>query len=113
VRVDEARSSSYLFDAVAIEVAHDARGLELTNRVLAGDEPADGEVGFDIDRHSVQIPLPVPGEEQGGLAQGLRGQRARVDRGPAWPGSFTRWNERAEWPSRPDGRSRASGRRGR
>ena len=37
--------------------------------------------GSRSTQHAVEVPLLVARQEQGGLAQGLRGQRARVDGG--------------------------------
>ena len=83
VRVDEPSGAAHQVDPVAIEVRVDPLDLQVADRVLALEEPRDRELGIEVDQHAVQVPLPVARQEQGGLAQGLRGQRAGVDGGAA------------------------------
>ena len=75
------------------------------------EEPRDRELRIEVDQHAVELPLPVAREEQRGLAQGLRWQRAGVDGGAPGLGFAVRRWRRACRSTRP-GRRRAH-RRGR
>ncbi len=81
VRVDEPSGAAHQVDPVAIDVRVDPLELQVADRVLALEEPRDRHLRIQVDQHAVEVPLPVARQEQGGLAQGLRGQRAGVDGG--------------------------------
>ena len=81
MRVEEPSLAAHQVDPVAIDVRVDPFELQVADRVLAIEEPRDRELGIQVDQHAVEVPLPVARQEQRGLAQGLRGQRARVDGG--------------------------------
>ena len=83
MRVDEPSLAAHQVDPVPIQVGVDPIDLQVANRVLAVEETRDRELRIQVDQHAVELPLPVAREEQRGLAQGLRGQRARVDGGAA------------------------------
>src|ERR1700675_1474977 len=67
-----------LLDAVRLQVADHALDLQLAHRVLSRDQLGDRKAGLHPDRKPPEIELAISGEEQGGLAKGLRGQRAGV-----------------------------------
>ena len=48
-----------------LDVAEHPIRLEVTHGVLAGDQRANRELGLHLDRHAVQVALPVSGQEQG------------------------------------------------
>ena len=83
VRVDEPSVAAHQVDPVAVDVRVDPLELQMADRVLALEEPRDRHLGIQVEQHAVQVPLPVARQEQRGLAQGLRGERARVDGGAA------------------------------
>ncbi len=81
VRVDEPSVTAQQVDPVPFQVGVDPFELQVADRVLVLEETRDRELGIQIDHHTVEVPLPVARQEQGGLAKGLRWQRARVDGG--------------------------------
>ena len=64
--------------AVALHVAIDLRDLLLGDDADAPHELAQARVAIHVERHAVQTPPLEPREVERGLAQRLRGQRARV-----------------------------------
>ena len=81
MRIDEPSLTPHQVDPVPFQVGVDPIDLQVADRVLAIEETRDRELRIQVDQHAVELPLPVAREEQRGLAQGLRGQRARVDGG--------------------------------
>ena len=81
MRVDHASGTGHQVDPVPVDVRVDPFELQPADRVLPLQEPRDRHLGIQVDQQAVQVPLPGARQEQGGLTQGLRGQRARVDGG--------------------------------
>ena len=83
VRIDQASGAGHQIDPVPVDVRVDPFELQPADRVLPLKEPRDRHLGVQVDQQTVEVPLPMARQEQGGLTQGLRGQRARVDGGTA------------------------------
>ena len=81
VRIREASFPVDQLDPMPLQVPQDPFDLEIANGVLALEQPGHREVRIDVDLDPVEGALPVAGQEQGGLAQGLGRQRAGVNGG--------------------------------
>ena len=81
--IDKRRGPLIEPDPVPLEALLDAGSLLLHHDALAGHEIAHRGPGLQAALQARQVAIAKPGEEEGRLPQGLGGQRAGIDRGPA------------------------------
>ena len=63
------------------EVASDLARLPVGHVLEAADELPQALLPVEPEAHPVELAAPEPRQVEGGLAEGLRRERARVDRG--------------------------------
>ena len=67
VRIDQASGAGHQIDPVPVDVRVDPFQLQPADSVLPLKEPRDRHLGIQVDQQTVEVPLPMARQEQGGL----------------------------------------------